>query len=118
MEVAGRNDAVLLREDGRVVGNCVDFGFYHLARVAQRIARGPVHLWHAAEAVRILHVGFGAGNACAAFQQFAHTCSHMALAGMRSHSVHFIAEGLGTAVEGFQRERRKHICPIGQTPSA
>ncbi len=57
VEVAARDDEVLVGEDQRVVGGRVHLDGQDAPGVLQAVAHRPVHLGHAAERVRVLDLG-------------------------------------------------------------
>ena len=59
MEVAARDDQILIGEDGGIVGHGVELGKQDRSHVTDAVFGRPMHLWDAAERVRILHVLFG-----------------------------------------------------------
>ena len=68
VEIACRNDHILIREHGRIVRHTVDFHFYDAFHVFDRVLRGSVYLRYATEGIRVLHVLLRSAYYFAAFQ--------------------------------------------------
>ena len=70
MEVAGRYDHVLVREDVGIVGGGIDLVLDDGFHVKDIILHGPVDLRNAAETVRVLHMLLVPGDEFAPFEDF------------------------------------------------
>src|SRR5216117_2576114 len=55
VEVAAAQHGAVRRKDERIVRDAPEIAQDHVACEAERLARRPVDLWHAAQAVRVLH---------------------------------------------------------------
>ena len=100
VEIARRDDHVLLGEDRRIVRRGVDFRGQHALHIVDRVLRGSVNLRHAAERIGVLHVVLGAGDQFAAFEQPADIPGRGELPPVGADQVHLVAERLDTTVEG------------------
>ena len=83
--------------------------------IAFRIFRCAMHLRHATERVRILHIHLGLPDQFAAFQQFGNPCSRPNLPLVRPNRVYGVRERLNSAVVGLQRHGADLVRPIAQT---
>ena len=114
MEVAGGDDEILLREDCRIVGDAVDFGFNDTAHVLYRVLCRSVNLRYASEGVRVLDVRLLSSNQFAAFQQFPEACGCALLPFMRPDPVGLGQERLDSSVECLQRHCPDSVSPVGK----
>ncbi len=118
MEVAARNHLgvlVFVKENQRVVGDRVQLDFHYPARIGDRIAHRAMHLWDAAQRIRVLHVEriVGPGESRTG-QQFAHHCRAFDLARVRARGVDPGVEGARRAVHRLQAERPGQVGGQGQ----
>ena len=73
-----------------------------------------MHLRHAAERIRVLHVNLLAGNQFAAVEQLAEPTGRFDLSEVRTHGVDSVGERLDATVEGVERHRGDDIGPVRQ----
>ena len=102
VEVAGRDDKVVVRADGGVVGGRVDFDVYDGADIADGVFDGSVYLWHAPEGVRVLDVCLDVVDELATLKQLAHAAGSLYLSEVRTHGMHGMCERLDASVEGVE----------------
>ena len=115
MEIACRNNHVLIREHGRVVRHTVDFHFYDSLHVFDRVLRGSVYLRYATEGIRVLHVFLRSAYYLAAFQQFKYIFGCADLTFVRPYAMRLRIEGLDAAVVGVDRHCCNPVRPSGQS---
>ena len=112
VEVAARDDLAGLGEDERVVGRAAGLDFDGRARVPERVARRAVNLRHAAQAVGVLHARVALdvrGAYLALRQQLAQVRGRLDLTLVRAREVYALVEGGGSALQGFERHRARHV---------
>ena len=114
MEVAGRDDHVLVRENVGIVRGGVDFVLQHGLHIRDIVLHGAVYLRDAAEAVRVLHMFFGAADELASFQDL-----HVFFAGknlplVRAQMMGEGKERFNAAVESVQGHGADKVGPAAQ----
>ena len=111
MEVARRDDEVVVGTDGGVVGGGVDLDVDHRFHVRERVFHRAMHLWDAAEGVGVLHIHLGLCNHLAAFEQLVHVHGGGYLSLVRAHQVYRHVEGLHAPVESLERHGGNGVGP-------
>ena len=119
VEVAAAED-VAAGEDERVVRDAVDLGLDDGAGVGEHVAAGPVHLGHATQAVRVLHLAAEAMRLqdLAVAEQGADVLGHAGLPRMRAEGLDPRVEGLEAALQGFEAHGRQHVGGKGEMEGA
>ena len=112
VEIAGRDDHVLVREDVRVVGGRVDFVLDHGLDIQDVVFDCAVDLRDAAEAVRVLDVLLRPADEFAALEHLHETLAREDLAHMRAELVGQREERLDTAVVGVKRHGPDEVRPF------
>ena len=102
MEVACRDDQILVRTYRRVIGRGIDLHVNDRLDIRDGILDSPMHLRNATEGVRILHVHLGLGYQFTAPEQGIQMTRRSQLAKMRTYHVDSKVKGIDTAVVGLQ----------------
>ena len=111
MEVAVRDEQLLLGEDERVVGCCVELGRHGVVDVVEEVPRGAVHLRRAAERVGVLHLVAPAVRLDdrRAFEEAQHVGGRGTLPAQRAKRVDLRQERRPRALERLDRESARDV---------
>ncbi len=104
MEITGRHDEVILREDSGVIGDAVDFGFQDFTYISQGIFCSAMNLRDTTERIWILHMGLMAFDNLAPFKPGHNSLAGSLLPRMRAHFLNLRIERLDTSVERINRQ--------------
>ena len=115
VEVAGRDDEVVVGTYGRVVGCRVHLDVNYGVDVCNGVLHRAVNLRDASERIRVLHVRLRFLHNLAALEQLSHAsrCDDLSL--MRTYLMHSVGERRRESVVGVERHSRNLVCPIAQT---
>ena len=115
VEVAGRDDEVVVGAYGRVVGCRVHLDVNHGVDVCNGVLHRAVNLRNASERIRVLHVRLRFLHNLAALEQLSHASRCDDLSPMRTYLMHSVGERCRESVVGVERHSRNLVCPIAQT---
>jgi hypothetical protein len=116
VEIASAHDVPVV-EDERVVRHAVQIHLDDLRRVLDRVAAGAVHLGHAAEAVRVLHLAavlVALHHGVFAVEEAADVCRDRLLSRLRAHVMDARVEGPERPANRVERKPRRDIGGLAQ----
>ena len=101
MKIPGRNDFIIIGENGWIICHRIYFGKQNIRDIIDRVAGSAMDLWNTTEGIRILHMFLLAFDKLTAFQNIPDVFSDIALSLMRANFVDKFVEGFRTAIKCF-----------------
>ena len=114
MEIACRNNHILVREDVGIVGSRVYLILYHRLYIHDIVLYGTVDLGYAPETVRVLDMLLGTVDKFAAGKNRHKTLAGGNLPRMRTQLMRKGKERFYAAVESIERHGSYQVCPAGK----
>ena len=114
VEVAGRDDEVFVRTNGRVVSCRVHLDVNHRVDICDGVLHRAVNLRNTSERIRILHIRLRLLHNLTALEQLSHASRRDNLSFMRTHLMHCVGERCCESVVGIERHGSNLVSPIAQ----